>query len=122
MREFCYRGRTKCAHTKVQTLWTNYTKLPTACSNAFLTAMSRTKMVTRLAEECGELASEVSHWENSGVKRQKRGEPSKESLAAEIKNVLTCAVSLAICYGVESDLELSIEQSISRLKEQGHVD
>ncbi len=42
------------------------------------------QMVTRLLEECGEVASEVNHFENSGIKKQKYGEPSKDSLAGEI--------------------------------------
>jgi len=47
------------------------------------------QMATRLLEECGEVAAEINHWENSGVKQQKRGEPSKESLANEIGRVPT---------------------------------
>ena len=80
------------------------------------------QMATRLAEECGEVASEVSHWENSGVKRQKYGEPSKESLAGEIKNVLSAAITIAIYYGVQDELEQSINESLSILKSKGHID
>ena len=80
------------------------------------------QMATRLAEECGEVASEISHWENSGVKRQKYGEPSKESLAAEIKNVLSAAITIAIYYGVQDELQQSIDSSLSRLKNEGYID
>ena len=80
------------------------------------------QMATRLAEECGEVASEISHWENSGVKRQKHGEPSKESIANEIKNVLTAAISIAIYYGVQDELQQSIDDSLLRLKKSGHID
>jgi NTP pyrophosphatase (non-canonical NTP hydrolase) len=80
------------------------------------------QMATRLAEECGEVASEISHWENSGVKRQKYGEPSKESLAGEIKNVLSAAITIAIYYGIQDELEKSINNSLARLKSEGHID
>ena len=79
------------------------------------------QLATRLAEECGEVASEVSHWENSGVKRQKYGEPSKENLAGEIKNVLSAAISIAIHYGIQDELEQSINNSISKLKSEGYI-
>ena len=80
------------------------------------------QMATRLAEECGEVASEIAHWENSGVKRKKRGEPSKENMAMEIKNVLSCAMQIALYYGVQEELQLSIEKSLAMLKEEGHID
>ena len=79
------------------------------------------QMVTRLAEECGEVASEVSHWEDSGVKRAKYGEPSKEKLAGEIKNVLSCAMQIAVYYDVQDELRWSIEQSLSKLRIEGHI-
>ena len=80
------------------------------------------QMVTRLAEECGEIAAEVCHWENSGVKRQKRGEPSKENMAMEIKNVLSCAMQIALHYGVQEELRRTIDASLARLREEGHID
>ncbi|MCL2495325.1 MAG: hypothetical protein FWE98_06690 [Oscillospiraceae bacterium] len=80
------------------------------------------QIVARLAEECGEVAGEIAHWENSGVKRQKRGEPSKASLAGEIKNVLSCAMQIAIYYDVQEELQLSIEKSLDKLREEGHID
>ena len=76
------------------------------------------QIVTRLAEECGEVASEVNLWEDSGIKRQKHGEPKKEAMAGEIKNVLSCAVQLALYYHVEAQLCESIGQSIERLQKE----
>jgi len=80
------------------------------------------QMATRLAEECGEVAAEICHWENSGVKRQRRGEPSKESLAGEIKNVLSCAMQIAVYYGVQDELRQTIDRSLAKLKAEGHID
>lgn len=80
------------------------------------------KIITRLAEECGELAKEVNHWERTGIKVKKYGEPSKESLAGEIKNVITCALQAALYYGVEEELKVSLEKSYNNLKEKGFID
>jgi len=79
------------------------------------------QMATRLAEECGEVAAEVCHWENSGVKRRKRGEPSKEAMAGEIKNVLSCAMQIAVFYGVQEELRRTIDASLDMLREEGHI-
>jgi len=79
------------------------------------------QIIARLAEECGELAREVNIWEGTGIKPQKHGLPSKDNLAGEVKNVLTCALQVAIYYGVEEELEESILASYSRLQSQGHV-
>lgn len=80
------------------------------------------QMVTRLAEECGELAAEVNHFEGGGVKRQKIGEPDTIRLAKEVQDVIRCALTLAVHYGVEEDLAHSIEQSYQKLKTEGFID
>jgi predicted O-methyltransferase YrrM/NTP pyrophosphatase (non-canonical NTP hydrolase) len=79
------------------------------------------QMMTRLLEECGELAQQVNHFEGSGVKRVKHGEPDRAALANEIKQVVVCALRVAQYYGVEKELEDSIEWSYRRLKEEGHI-
>jgi caffeoyl-CoA O-methyltransferase len=80
------------------------------------------QIMTRLLEECGELAQQVNHFEGSGVKRQKHGEPDKAALAKEIKNVLTCALRVAQYYGVEKELEDSISWSYRRMREEGLIE
>lgn len=77
------------------------------------------QIVTRLAEECGEVASEVGLWEDTGIKRKKHGEPSRESLAGEIKNVLSVAMQIALYYGIEKEVRQSIEASLQRLEKEG---
>ncbi len=80
------------------------------------------QMVTRLLEECGEVASEVNHWEGSGVKRQKHGEPSKAQLANEIRQALAALASIAAYYSVEEELQVSIDDSLSRMRAEGLID
>ena len=80
------------------------------------------QMVTRLLEECGEVASEVNLWEDSGIKRQRRGEPKKEDLAGEIKQALVALMNIAVYYEVESELESSINGSLELMKSEGLID
>ena len=80
------------------------------------------QMVTRLAEECGELAAQVNHFEASGVKRQKLGEPDTIRLAKEVQDVLRCALTLAVHYGIEAELADSIGQSHQKLLAEGFID
>lgn len=80
------------------------------------------QMITRLMEECGELAAEVNHFEGSGVKRQKHGEPDKTGLAKEVMDVIRCALTLALYYGVEAELEAAVAHSYHRLKKEGFID
>ena len=56
-------------------------------------------MATRLLEECGEVAAEINHWENSGVKREKYGEPIKANLANELRQSIVELVKIAVYYG-----------------------
>ena len=76
------------------------------------------QIMTRLVEECGEVAKEVNHWEDTGIKRMKYGEPDKVKLAGEIKNVLTCAYQVALYYDVENELNESIQKSLERIDKE----
>jgi caffeoyl-CoA O-methyltransferase len=80
------------------------------------------QIMTRLLEECGELAQQVNHFEGSGVKREKHGAPDKTALANEIKQTVVGALRVAQYYGVEKELEDSIARSYRRLKEEGHIE
>ena len=59
-----------------------------AANRRFPDGVEPYQMGTRLLEECGEVAAEICHWEGSGVKRIKRGEPSKEAEASADVSVL----------------------------------
>jgi caffeoyl-CoA O-methyltransferase len=80
------------------------------------------QIMTRLLEECGELAQQVNHFEGSRVKREKHGEPDRAALANEIKQTVVCALRVARYYGVEKELEDSIAWSYRRLKEEGYIE
>lgn len=79
------------------------------------------QIITRLVEECGELAKEINHWERTGAKVKKYGEPSTESLANEIKNVITCSLQIALFYKVENELKIAIDNSLENLRKKGFI-
>ncbi len=91
-------------------------KIATGLNNVFPKGNDPFQIITRLAEECGEVAKEVNHWEGSGVKSKKHGEPCRKKLAKEIQDVLTCAAQLAIYYNVEKELEQSMNNSVAKLE------
>jgi len=79
------------------------------------------QIVTRLLEECGEVASKVNHFENSGIKMQKYGEPSKDALAGEIKQALSALLQLAQYYNVQNELEESIQRSLGNMRKENLI-
>lgn len=46
------------------------------------------QIMTRMLEEAGELAQQVNHFEGSGIKQKKYGEPDRAKLASEAAAVL----------------------------------
>jgi len=88
-------------------------------TNRFPDGNTPYQIVTRILEECGEVASEVNHFENSGIKTLKHGEPSKQHLADEIKQAVNALIQLAMYYKVEDELKISIDRSIDKMKSEG---
>jgi len=80
------------------------------------------QMITRLLEECGEVASAVNHFEGSGIKKLKHGEPNKEALASEIKQAMVALMQIAVYYSVQEELEKSIDDSLGRMKAENLID
>ena len=79
------------------------------------------QMMTRLLEESGELAQQVNHFENTGIKRLKYGPPDRAQLAKEVMQVLRCTAQVAVYYGVEQEVESELYQAYQRLKSEGHI-
>jgi NTP pyrophosphatase (non-canonical NTP hydrolase) len=72
------------------------------------------RIISRLAEECGELSAEVQLWEDQGVKRAKHGDPDPHKLATEVMDVMRAALAVAEYYHVEPELSAAIQGSIER--------
>ncbi len=87
-------------------------------TNRFPNGNEPYQIATRILEECGEVASEVNHFEKSGIKMQKHGEPSKQHMADEIKQAINALIQLAIYYDIEKELENSIERSLEKMKNE----
>ena len=79
-------------------------------------------IVTRLAEECGEVASQVNHFERKGVKTLKLGPPDRAAFAKELQDVMRAVVQLAIHYELEAELEASVDRSYREIVIKGIVD
>lgn len=79
------------------------------------------QMAARLLEECGEVAAEINLWEDSGLKRQKHGDPKKEDIANEIRQAMVELVKIAVYYHVEDELDASIQQSLDRSRKEGLI-
>jgi NTP pyrophosphatase (non-canonical NTP hydrolase) len=79
------------------------------------------QMVARLCEEAGELAKAVNHFERTGIKVQKYGEPDRAALAKEVQDVLRATLSIAHYYGIEAELQHSIEDSYQRFVDEGYI-
>lgn len=79
------------------------------------------QIVTRILEECGEVASEVNHFEKSGIKELKHGVPNKQHMADEIKQAINALIQLAQYYNVENEIEISIDRSLEKMKNEGLI-
>jgi uncharacterized protein (DUF952 family)/NTP pyrophosphatase (non-canonical NTP hydrolase) len=79
------------------------------------------KIVTRLAEECGEVAAEVNHFEGQGVKVEKRGPPDRNKFAKELQHVVGAVLQLARYYGLQAELEASVDRYYRRVVDEGLV-
>lgn len=80
------------------------------------------RILARLLEECGELAEQVHHLEDVGVKREKHGKPDPQKLAKEMMDVITTVAALSEYYGVEEELEQITDRHYRQLIEEGHID
>lgn len=97
-------------------------KMVQGCFERFPDGVEPFQMVTRLLEECGEVASEVNHFENSGIKRLKHGEPSKEALAGKIRQAMVALMQIAVYYSAQEELEKSIDESLNIMKAEKLID
>jgi NTP pyrophosphatase (non-canonical NTP hydrolase) len=79
------------------------------------------QIVTRLCEEAGELASEVNHFEDMGMKREKHGLPDKSSLAKEAMDVMRAALSIVVYYDAEQELREVIHSSYQTKVGEGYI-
>ncbi len=80
------------------------------------------RMLGRLLEECGELAEQVHHFEDTGVKQQKHGKPDPQKMAKEMMDVITAVAALSEYYGLEGELERITERHYRQLIAEGHID
>ncbi|MCX5269501.1 MazG nucleotide pyrophosphohydrolase domain-containing protein [Streptomyces sp. NBC_00199] len=78
-------------------------------------------LVSRLAEETGEVAQQINHLEGMGVKRERHGEPDVGDLAEEILDVVRCAVTIALHYHCVDDLRRLTAEKLASYRREGWV-
>lgn len=96
-------------------------KLAEGMNNRFPEGNQSYQIVTRILEECGEVAKEVNRLENSGTKVLRHGDGTKNALAAEIKDSMNALMQLALYYDAFEAVNESIEQSIQQLQQEGYI-
>jgi NTP pyrophosphatase (non-canonical NTP hydrolase) len=80
------------------------------------------RIVTRLCEESGELASEINRMESIGSKIKKRGPPDRLELAKEVQDVIRCALAVVIHYDLLKEFDESLVSALTLLKKDGFTD
>ncbi len=75
-------------------------------------------IITRLAEECGEVAAQVNHFERQGVKAAKLGAPDRAGFAKELQDVIRATLHLALHYGLEDELAESVDAYYQRVVQE----
>jgi len=103
-------------------VWKKLKALNLALEKRFPKGNDPFQIMTRLLEECGELATEVHIFEDSGVKRKKHGAPDKMRMATEVKGVLLCALQVMRYYQIEDEVIASLEQSYQRALKEGLIE
>lgn len=79
-------------------------------------------IVTRLADECGEVASQVSHFEHKGVKVEKLGRQDRSAFAKELQDVMRAVLQLAIYYDLQLELTKSVDVHYQQIVLEGWVE
>jgi len=96
-------------------------KIAEALNSKFPDGDDPFKIVTRLAEECGEVAAEVGHFEGQGVKFEKMGEPNRMRMAKELSDVIGAVLHLVLYYDLKEELAASVDTRYHRAVAEGLV-
>ena len=97
-------------------------KIAEGLNNRFQDGDDPFYIVTRLAEECGEVASQVNQFEGKGVKAEKLGAPDRAAFAKELQDVMRAVIQLAIYYELQSELAASVDSSYRQIVSEGYVE
>jgi NTP pyrophosphatase (non-canonical NTP hydrolase) len=100
-------------------LFTTLIEIADAQTRRFPHHNSAFARVTRLAEETGELAQQVNHAENTGVKTAKHGPFDPAALAAEVTDVLLAATGIAVHYDMVDQVRALLTARHARYRDRG---
>jgi len=97
-------------------------KIAEGLSNRFPGGNDPFMIVTRLAEECGEVAAEVNHFEGQGVKLERYGAPDRKKLAKELQDVVRAILQLVLYYDLQTEFAESVDEYYRRVVDEGLVE
>ncbi|MEZ4865157.1 MAG: MazG nucleotide pyrophosphohydrolase domain-containing protein [Caldilineaceae bacterium] len=97
-------------------------KIVEGLNNRFPDGRDPFMIVTRLAEECGEVAAEVNHFERKGRKVEALGAPDRQKFAKELQDVMRAVLDLAQYYALQDELAQSIDHYYQRVVAEGLVE
>lgn len=101
--------------------FTELSGIVTALDKRFPDGNSIFQRVSRLAEECGEVAAAVNHREKMGIKQEKHGEATDEALVKELQDVMRAVLGIAQHYNLEPELRQSIQTFYESYKKEGFI-
>ncbi len=96
-------------------------KIAEGLNNRFQDGDDPFYLVTRLAEECAEVASQVNLFERKGVKTQKLGAPDRAAFAKALQDVMRAVFQLAIHDELQPELAASVDRSYREIVSEGWV-
>ncbi|HYN88079.1 MAG TPA: hypothetical protein VER55_06095, partial [Ardenticatenaceae bacterium] len=64
-------------------------------------------------------AQQVNHFESSGLKQVKYGEPDARKMSKEILDVVRAALQVALFYRIEQEVEARFEEAFTAIGREG---
>jgi NTP pyrophosphatase (non-canonical NTP hydrolase) len=65
------------------------------------------------------VATEVNHFERTGIKIDKLGAPDRHKFAKELQDVIRVVLHLARYYGLETELKEPVDKYYRRIVDEG---
>ncbi|WP_154796400.1 AAA family ATPase [Occultella kanbiaonis] len=105
----------------VETTGADYLSIAEGYAAAFPDGDDPLRILARMTEELGEVASAVAHLERHGAKVAKHGEPDVQQFADEVEDLVHNAFALLRAYGAEQAFDRAVAGTLRRLRDSGHV-
>lgn len=115
------RSAETAGSTAVTTTGADDARIAQGYAVAFPDGDAPLRVLARLTEELGEVASAVAHLERHGTKVAKHGEPDVAHLADEVEDLVHNAFALLRQYGAEGAFDDAVRRTLARLRDDGRL-